>query len=139
MNTSLAVLGIAVATGILSLCDLCETDTSRAAVAGGSVAAALGAPRLAAASGNVAAVTVAPARSGATAPRTVTLKVDGMTCGGCVIGTRTVLTRLAGVTKADVSYDKGTAIVTYDPAKVTVEQMIAAIRTLGYVATLVTS
>ena len=78
----------------------------------------------------------APAQQ-AGAPRTVTLAVKGMTCGGCVLGTRKVLTRLPGVAKADVSYEKGTAVVTYDPTKVTVEQMIAAIKTLGYTATVV--
>lgn len=71
----------------------------------------------------------------ATAARTVTFAVKGMTCGGCVIGTRTVLTRLPGVTKADVSYEKGRAVVTYDPRKVTIEEMVAAIKTLGYTAT----
>lgn len=84
--------------------------------------------------------TQAPARTStqaASARRTVTIAVKGMTCGGCVLGTRKVLTRLPGVTEADVSYEKGTAVVTYDPAKVTVEQMIAAIRTLGYTASVV--
>ncbi|ODT04563.1 MAG: hypothetical protein ABS52_04660 [Gemmatimonadetes bacterium SCN 70-22] len=73
----------------------------------------------------------------ASASRTVTLAVKGMTCAGCVLGTQKVLTRLPGVAKADVSYEKGTAVVTYDPAKVTVEQMIAAIKTLGYTASIV--
>lgn len=57
-----------------------------------------------------------------------------MTCGGCVIGVRKVLTRLPGVLKADVIYEKNRAVVTYDPAAVTVEQMVAAIATLGYKA-----
>jgi copper chaperone CopZ len=57
-----------------------------------------------------------------------------MTCGGCVLSTRKVLTRLEGVTNADVSYEKGTAVVTYDPSKVTVKDMVAAIKTLGYTA-----
>jgi copper chaperone CopZ len=57
-----------------------------------------------------------------------------MTCGGCVIGTRTVLKRLPGVIKTDVSYEDGSATVTYDPDKVTAEQMITAINTLGYTA-----
>ena len=39
------------------------------------------------------------------------------------------------MTKADVSYEKGTAVVTYDPARVTVAQMITAIGTLHYTAT----
>lgn len=66
---------------------------------------------------------------------TVTLHIEGMTCGGCTLATRKVLERLDGVTKADVSYEKKRAVVTYDPARVTVTQMIAAVATLKYVAT----
>ncbi|MBA2689118.1 MAG: heavy-metal-associated domain-containing protein [Gemmatimonadaceae bacterium] len=69
--------------------------------------------------------------------KTVTLKVEGMTCGGCVYGVRKVLARLRGVSKADVTYEQSRADVTYDPAVVTVAKMIAAIRTLGYAATVV--
>lgn len=65
----------------------------------------------------------------------VTLRVAGMTCGGCVLGVRKVLTRLDGVEKAEVSYEKGLAIVTFDSSKMTVAQMVAAIGTLGYTAT----
>lgn len=68
---------------------------------------------------------------------TVTLKVAGMTCGGCVYGVRTVLTRLPGVSKADVSYEQSKAVITYNPAAVNVGKMIAAIKTLGYIATAV--
>ena len=64
----------------------------------------------------------------------VTLRIEGMTCGGCAIATRTVLTRLAGVARADVSYEEKRAVVTYNPAKVTVPQMIAAVKTLNYTA-----
>lgn len=70
-------------------------------------------------------------------PKTVTLRVDGMTCGGCVVGVRKVLTRLEGVTKAEVSYEDSRAVVTFDSDKVTVDQMIAAINKLGYKATVV--
>jgi hypothetical protein len=38
-----------------------------------------------------------------------------------------------------VSYETGRAVVIYDPAKVTVAQMIAAIATLTYTATVVRS
>lgn len=68
---------------------------------------------------------------------TVTLHVEGMTCGGCTLATRKVLERLDGVTSADVSYEKKQAVVIYDPAKVTVAQMIAAVATLKYTATAV--
>ena len=65
--------------------------------------------------------------------------MQGMDCAGCVVGVRTVLKRLPGVSKAEVTYETRRAVVTYDPAKVTVEQMIAAIKTLKYTATVVTS
>ena len=68
---------------------------------------------------------------------TVVLHVEGMTCGGCTMATRKVLERLAGVTKAEVSYERKRAVVTYDPRKVTVAQMIAAVATLKYIATIV--
>jgi copper chaperone CopZ len=67
----------------------------------------------------------------------VTFRVEGMTCGGCIIATRTVLTRLPGVMRAEVTYEPQQAVVTYDPAKVTVAQMIAAIRRLNYTATVI--
>lgn len=108
------------ALGATSICDLCKP----------SAASALVIPRAA-----FAAPVTAPARAAAEQPKTVRLKIAGMTCGGCVIGTRRVLARLPGVTKADVSYEKGEAVVTYDPAKVTVAQMVAAVKTLGYTAT----
>jgi copper chaperone CopZ len=67
--------------------------------------------------------------------------VQGMDCGGCVIGTRAALRKLEGVEQADASYDdatgKGTAWAFYDPAKVTPERMMAAIRELGYTPTVV--
>jgi copper chaperone len=69
---------------------------------------------------------------------TVTLHIEGMTCGGCTRATRTVLERLDGVTRAVVDYDHKRAVVTFDPTKVTVAQMIAAVATLKYTATVVT-
>lgn len=68
---------------------------------------------------------------------TVTLRVEGMTCGGCTLATRKVLERLDGVTSADVSYEKKQAMVIYDPAKVSATQMIAAVATLKYTASVV--
>ena len=66
----------------------------------------------------------------------VVFRISGMTCGGCVFAVRKVIIRLAGVSKADVSYEKNRAVVTYDPRLVTPAQMIAAIKTLGYSATI---
>lgn len=68
---------------------------------------------------------------------TSTFDVEGMTCGGCEAGVKLKVKKLDGVTSVDASYDEGTAVVTYDPDKVTPEQIIAAIEQLGYSAELV--
>lgn len=67
---------------------------------------------------------------------TSTFDVEGMTCGGCEAGVKLKVKRLDGVAAVDASYDDGTAVVTYDPEKVTPEQIIAAIEELGYDAEL---
>lgn len=69
--------------------------------------------------------------------RQVTFEVEGMTCGGCAIATRTVLSRLDGVKKVEVDYEQGEAVVAYDPEKVSVQEMIAAVKELGYTARVV--
>lgn len=62
--------------------------------------------------------------------------VEGMTCGGCVLGARLALAKVAGVRSADAAYDektkKGTAWAIYDPAHATPAQLMAAIKELGY-------
>lgn len=67
--------------------------------------------------------------------------VDGMTCTGCIRGTRMALGKVAGVSKADAAYDektrKGTAWAIYDPATATPAQLMAAIRKLGYEPTVI--
>lgn len=62
-------------------------------------------------------------------------KVEGMTCGGCAIGTQMALEKLEGVEDAGASYEESRAWALYDPAKVTPERMMAAIRELGYTPT----
>lgn len=136
MNNMVATLGVLVVGGGLSLCDLCG--------GGSNVAAGAQPARMASASTFPQGYTATERILGgdvATAARTkiVTFKVEGMTCGGCVIGVRKVLTRLPGVSKADVTYEESRAVVIYDPAKVTVKQMAAALATLGYKVTVVTS
>ncbi len=116
MNKILAAIGVLAVGGGLSICDVCGTGQS-------AVAATSGPP--------VARV------PHAAEIRIVTFKVEGMTCGGCVFGVRRVLTRLAGVSKVDVTYEQSRAVVAYDPSVVTVAQMVAAIKTLGYTATVV--
>lgn len=125
MNKTYLTIGVLVAAGGLSICDLCKSGDTRPTLFRATVANAASVPR----------PMIASRR--AIDSSTVTLHVEGMTCGGCVIGVRKVLERLDGVQKADVSYEKQRAVVTYDPDKVTIEQMIAAIKTLKYKATVV--
>ena len=61
--------------------------------------------------------------------------MKGMDCAGCVIGTRAALKRLDGVREAGASFgslEASPAWAVYDPARVTSERMMAAIRELGY-------
>ncbi len=67
---------------------------------------------------------------------TVTIQIEGMTCEGCAVSIRKALKHLEGVKSVDVSFKKKRAIVKYDPAKVTPEQMAAAINQIGYKAVL---
>jgi copper chaperone len=62
----------------------------------------------------------------------VTIKVAGMSCGGCVRNVTGVLKALPGVTDADVSLDEGVARVSYDPASVTVEKLRQAVNDAGF-------
>lgn len=120
----LLTLGI---TSTLGLCDLCAPAGATAAEA-----APAARPALASAAGVASETSIAVLD-------TVTLRVEGMSCGGCTLATRKVLERLDGVTKAEVSYEQKTAVVIYDPAKVTTAQMIQAVATLKYTATVVKS
>jgi copper chaperone CopZ len=122
----IALIG-AGAVGGSAVCELCRTPAdSRAAVV-------VSMPALV----TTDTSRTAP-RTPAAEPRTVTFHVEGMTCGGCAIATRKVLERLAGVRKADVSYERRKAVVSYDSSRVTVDQMIDAVKTLHYTATVVT-
>ena len=51
------------------------------------------------------------------ASQIITLSVPGMTCAACPITVKKALTKVEGVTKAEVSYEKREAIVTFDDAK----------------------
>jgi len=58
---------------------------------------------------------------------TCTLKITGMTCGGCAVAVKMAAKKVDGVAEANVSYENGRADVTYDPAKTTPEKIAKAI------------
>lgn len=66
--------------------------------------------------------------------QTTELRVDGMTCSGCVKSVSRVLEAVPGVTAAEVSLETGKARVTFDPVQVNVEALVAAIENAGYEA-----
>jgi copper chaperone len=65
---------------------------------------------------------------------TTTIKVSGMTCGGCSGSVTRVLSELPGVAKAEVTLDPAQAVVQFDPAQVTRDALCAAIDDAGFEA-----
>ena len=66
------------------------------------------------------------------ATQTVTLSVPGMSCSACPITVKQSLTKVPGVSKADVSFDKKQAVVTFDDAKTSVQKLTKATEDAGY-------
>ncbi len=64
--------------------------------------------------------------------QTVTLEISGMTCGGCVRSVTNVLKALDGVKKADVSLEKRSAVVDFDPGKVGIDQLKRSVVEAGF-------
>ncbi len=64
--------------------------------------------------------------------QTTTLKIQGMTCGGCVTSVKTVLKRLSGVDQVDVSLENAEAVIQYDPSLASIDQLKTAISDAGF-------
>jgi copper chaperone CopZ len=74
------------------------------------------------------------------AAATARLRIEGMTCGACATSVKIVLGKVEGVSAARVSHEEKSAVVTYDPAKVTPQQLADTINEkLPYKATVVTT
>jgi copper chaperone len=58
------------------------------------------------------------------------ISIGGMTCGGCVNSVRNALSRVAGVTDAQVKI--GSATVTFDPALTNPDAIRGAITQAGF-------
>jgi copper chaperone CopZ len=57
----------------------------------------------------------------------VILAVEGMTCGGCCTKVETAMNGLEGIVAASADYQEGTATITYETEKVTVEKIVKTI------------
>ena len=74
------------------------------------------------------------------AAATTRLRIEGMTCGACATSVKIVLQKIDGVNTARVSHEEKSAVVTYDPAKVTPQHLADTVNAkLPYKATLVAS
>ncbi|MBL4585990.1 MAG: cation transporter [Flavobacteriales bacterium] len=64
----------------------------------------------------------------------ITLKITGMTCGGCANYVSIALSEMDGIISEDVSYPGDRNTITFDPDKTSVDKIIAAIEKAGYKA-----
>jgi len=63
---------------------------------------------------------------------TITLNIDGMTCGGCVKSVTKVLNDLDGVRSATVSLENKNAQVEFDESKIQIAQLVEAVEDAGF-------
>jgi periplasmic mercuric ion binding protein len=71
----------------------------------------------------------------AAADRTVTLAVENMTCALCPITVRTAIEGVTGVKDVQVDFETRTAVVVFDDADATVQDIAEASRQADYPAT----
>ena len=63
---------------------------------------------------------------------TITLNIDGMTCGGCVKSVTKVLNDLDGVRSATVSLENKNAQVEFDEGNIQIAQLVEAVEDAGF-------
>lgn len=61
-----------------------------------------------------------------------TIKVEGMSCGHCVIRVKKAIEAVEGVRKAEVDLPNKHTVVEYEEGKANLEKVKAAIREAGY-------
>jgi copper chaperone len=62
----------------------------------------------------------------------ITIPIEGMTCGGCVANVERVLKAIDGVQRVNVSLDPGQAVVEFVPGRVDAANLRSAIEDAGY-------
>jgi mercuric ion binding protein len=71
----------------------------------------------------------------AAAPGIVTLDVQNMTCAVCPITVKKALEKVPGVSAVKVSFEKHSALVTFDPDQTGPEALVQATTDAGYPST----
>jgi mercuric ion binding protein len=70
------------------------------------------------------------------ASRTVTLSIPSMDCEVCPITVKKALSKVPGVSRSTVNFDKRQATVTFDDSKTSVDALTRATMDAGYPSTL---
>jgi copper chaperone CopZ len=65
------------------------------------------------------------------------LNVEGIDCKACAAGVEGSLAGIHGVHKARVSYEKGEAVIEYDPALVKPDAFVERVKENGFNATII--
>ena len=110
-----------------------EAGIAEAVRKAGYVAAPLSAAPAVAAASAAPVAGAAPATVGGS---TVTLGIIGMTCSSCAAVIEKTLSRVDGIASANVNLAAETASVTFDPARLSVDDLIGAVKGAGYDAVL---
>lgn len=66
------------------------------------------------------------------ATQTVTLSVPGMTCATCPITVKKALSKVEGVNRVEIRYERREAVVTFDDARTAVATLTKATANAGY-------
>jgi len=66
------------------------------------------------------------------ATQTVTLSIPEMNCPACPITVKKALTKVEGVDKVNMNFDKREATVVFDDAKTAIEKLTKATELAGY-------
>lgn len=64
--------------------------------------------------------------------KSLTMKVEGMSCNGCAERIRSGVAAQPGVQTAVVSFDQGQARVLYDPQAIDENRLVDAVQKLGF-------
>lgn len=76
----------------------------------------------------------APAANQEASMKVVQIPVEGMSCAACVARVKKTLTSIGGVADVEVSLVGRRARVRFDPSRLSSDQLVAAIKSLGYQA-----
>lgn len=64
--------------------------------------------------------------------QTITLTIEGMTCGGCAKSVNQALQQLAGVHEANANFEQKNATIIFDNEQISINQLIEAIEDAGF-------